>query len=208
MSIGSGAEELSKLQKQPVARVAVHQNYSTNSLDYDVAVIKVATPFTVGPNRKPIAFTSIRELPKDNERVIVSGWGITEVSELRCRAIISDRLSSIVICLMDDLFFQAEGFEMSEKLMAVDLNMINFSDCEDLYSGDTYLTSRMICAGRLGEGKDPCRGDNGGPLVSFLSGKQVGIVSWSRGCAGGEPGIYTNLADRTINKFITSELKK
>jgi len=53
--------------------------------------------------------------------------------------------------------FQSESHDMSEKLMAVDLNMINFSECEDMFSGDSYLTSRMICAGRLGEAKTPAR---------------------------------------------------
>ena len=57
--------------------------------------------------------------------------------------------------------------------------------------------------------KDACEGDSGGPLVSKLSGKQVGIVVWGRGCPDPDhPSIFTNLADRTINKFIASELKK
>jgi len=57
--------------------------YSKNSLDYAAAVIKVITPFTTGSNRKPIAFVGIKEFPMDNEEVMVSGWGVTDVSQLR-----------------------------------------------------------------------------------------------------------------------------
>ena len=42
---------------------------------------------------------------------------------------------------------------------------------------------------------NPCKGDSGGPAVSFRSGRQVGIVSWSAYCGQtGAPSVYTNVA--------------
>jgi secreted trypsin-like serine protease len=66
------------------------------------------------------------------------------------------------------------------------------------------VTSRMICAGA--GGVDSCRGDSGGPLT-INRGKGftelVGIVSWGPVCASPVyPGVYTNVAESSINRFI------
>ena len=76
--------------------------------------------------------------------------------------------------------------------------------------GESYpVTLRMVCAGVPEGGKDACQGDSGGALLLKKSGKQVGIVSWGKGCAQKEyPGVYTNLADKEIHDFIQSELKQ
>lgn len=66
------------------------------------------------------------------------------------------------------------------------------------------ITPRMICAGKAGQ--DACRADSGGPLTidrgqGFT--ELVGIVSWGRGCALPDyPGIYVNVAESSINRFI------
>jgi len=70
------------------------------------------------------------------------------------------------------------------------------------------ITSRMVCAGVAEGGKDSCQGDSGGALYIKKSGKQIGIVSWGKGCAEkGYPGVYGNVADKEIHDFIESEMK-
>ena len=59
------------------------------------------------------------------------------------------------------------------------------------------ITENMLCA--QAEGIDSCKGDSGGPLAVWRRGRdrgyvQIGIVSWSFGCAKHYyPGVYTKL---------------
>lgn len=60
----------------------------------------------------------------------------------------------------------------------------------------------MLCA--IAPGRDSCTGDSGGPLT-LADGTLVGLVSWGpEECASsdGAPGVYTELAEPTINSFI------
>ena len=67
------------------------------------------------------------------------------------------------------------------------------------------ITPRMICAG--GPGNNTCFGDYGGPLtINRGSGfnELVGIGSELITCEASYPGIYTSVADSSINAFIRS----
>lgn len=77
----------------------------------------------------------------------------------------------------------------------------------DDYCGDLFgITPRMLCAGNAGV--DSCRGDSGGPLtINSGAGftELVGIVSWGPVCAAPDlPGVYTNVAEYSVNAFIRS----
>ncbi|XP_049831505.1 trypsin-1-like [Schistocerca gregaria] len=79
----------------------------------------------------------------------------------------------------------------SNTLLAVTVQIVDRNTCNQAYG---IITSRMICAGVNGGGKDACQGDSGGPLVSGST--QVGIVSWGNECALADyPGVYTNVAN-------------
>ncbi|XP_049788115.1 trypsin alpha-3-like isoform X3 [Schistocerca cancellata] len=85
----------------------------------------------------------------------------------------------------------SSGGSASNTLLAVTVQIIDRNTCNRSYG---YITSRMICAGVTGGGKDSCQGDSGGPLVSGST--QVGIVSFGNGCAlANYPGVYTNVAN-------------
>ncbi|XP_069679945.1 trypsin-1-like [Periplaneta americana] len=102
--------------------------------------------------------------PATGTPVIVSGWG--------------------------DL---SSGGGSPTQLQQVQVNIIDFNECNSDYQLYGGITRRMICAGVPQGGKDSCQGDSGGPLVS--EGKQVGIVSWGLECAlKGYPGVYADVA--------------
>lgn len=107
-------------------------------------------------------------------RLTVAGWGRTETSS------------------------------KSNVLLGVNLSEMDVNQCNRVYSGNgVKITSSQVCAG--GEvGKDSCRGDSGGPLMSMEDvgyGDQrwtaVGVVSFGLDSCGqpGWPGVYTRVSD-------------
>ncbi|XP_049426809.1 tryptase-2-like [Epinephelus fuscoguttatus] len=93
-----------------------------------------------------------------------------------------------------------------ETLQELKIPIIPHSVCKAKYP---ELTSSMLCAGGMDEGKDACKGDYGGPLVCRAAGGfvQVGIMSYGSpdGCGlKGHPGVYTQVSKhlRFINDYI------
>ncbi|XP_016994516.2 trypsin delta [Drosophila takahashii] len=86
----------------------------------------------------------------------------------------------------------SEGGTISDVLQEVEVNVVENSECKSAYS--IMLTSRMLCAGVTGGGKDACQGDSGGPLI--YKNELLGIVSWGTGCAREKyPGVYCSVPD-------------
>ncbi|KAJ4451715.1 hypothetical protein ANN_03185, partial [Periplaneta americana] len=52
-----------------------HPNYNSHTMDCDIAVVKVSTPFSFGVGVQPISLTSSE--PSTGETGVVSGWGST-----------------------------------------------------------------------------------------------------------------------------------
>ena len=85
-----------------------------------------------------------------------------------------------------------EGGGGANTLRKVNVTLQSAPSCSAAYPGQ--ITSSMFCAGEAGGGKDSCQGDSGGPI--FVSGRQVGVVSWGNGCArAGLYGVYANAAN-------------
>ncbi|XP_055611187.1 trypsin-1-like [Uranotaenia lowii] len=82
-------------------------------------------------------------------------------------------------------------WQLNAELRAANVPIINREDCNKEFAGRIHES--MICAGFMDQGgRDTCRGDNGGPLA--IDGQLVGVVSFTRGCDGGYPGVYSNVA--------------
>ncbi|KAH8290132.1 hypothetical protein KR054_000179, partial [Drosophila jambulina] len=85
-----------------------------------------------------------------------------------------------------------EGGTISDVLQEVQVNVVDNTKCKSAYP--IVLTSRMLCAGVTGGGKDACQGDSGGPLI--YNNELLGIVSWGNGCARAtHPGVYCSVPD-------------
>lgn len=161
-----------------VKRAVIHPTWNTRTMDFDVAVLELATPvtgvaFATLPASQPTtAGTGLR----------TTGWGT------RTSGVVNKPINLQVV----DLPFVPTS---NSSCLAVTPP-----------SGFPPITARMICAGGV-LNKSSCNGDSGGPLTIDRGAgytELVGIVSWgSRNCgAVGFPGVYANVADSSINSFI------
>uniref|UniRef100_A0A182N8T0 trypsin n=1 Tax=Anopheles dirus TaxID=7168 RepID=A0A182N8T0_9DIPT len=81
--------------------------------------------------------------------------------------------------------------ESFDQLRAVRIPLVSRTLCNVAYEG--RIDSSMVCAGDyINGGRGSCTFDSGGPLV--CGGVQVGIVSWSKGCAlPGYPEVHSSV---------------
>ncbi|XP_037534097.1 transmembrane protease serine 4a [Nematolebias whitei] len=152
-----------------VDRIIINGKYNADKNDYDMALMRLTSPITVGVKRLPVCLPPKDLNVADDAPLVVTGWGLLE-----------------------------ENGKASSTLQKADINLISRSTCSSASIYGSYITQRMICAGNLKGGVDACQGDSGGPLVYDASShwNLVGAVSWGVGCANANrPGVYTNVDD-------------
>ncbi|KAL7646387.1 UNVERIFIED_CONTAM: hypothetical protein RMT77_003300 [Armadillidium vulgare] len=90
------------------------------------------------------------------------------------------------------LYFEAPKLE--KHLRKATITVWDSSICEKRLP-NVFLREVMICA--ASPGKDSCKGDSGGPLITRLSKNQymqIGITSFGYGCGDlSKPGVYTKV---------------
>lgn len=94
--------------------------------------------------------------------------------------------------------------DRSDDLRKVSLNIINNSDCRQLYETSKKLrrgiVKAQLCAGYLQGGKDTCHGDSGGPIQVITPKNQcvfhiIGITSFGKACAAvNTAAVYTRVS--------------
>jgi len=99
----------------------------------------------------------------------------------------------------------------------VDLPLLSQAECEEKLAPifrekgvpNWRLKPSEICAGGV-PGKDACTGEGGAPLVCYDKSSDqyfaLGLVNYGFGCNTDKPAVYTNLADKYVQLFITSAI--
>jgi trypsin len=154
-------------QYHEIAAVYRHPQYNSGTIDYDVAILELATPIVMGQFTQAVRIAPASSGPFDGQVSTITGWGTT-----------------------------SEGGAISQVLREVQIPVIPNAECRSYY-GASSITDRMVCAYTPGGGKDSCQGDSGGPAVVYsgTTAQQIGIVSWGQGCArAGYPGVYTRVS--------------
>ena len=194
VTVGYGDEDQQDLNLVGVDRVSVSPPYLRNlrSREYDVAVLTLDAPITLGSTAAAIAPATSTELNSafsSATPAFATGWGLTE----------------------------EDGAQGSQLLQGVSLALRADADCTAVYGdvsqGGGYNPALMLCAG--GEGSAPagnpdtCQGDSGGPLVidvdatGAVSYRLAGITSFGEGCGRPDtPGVYSWAASPQLSPFL------
>ncbi|XP_075377306.1 transmembrane protease serine 5 [Mycteria americana] len=152
-----------------VKKIIYHPLYDDNSLDYDIALMKLQVPLNFSDAIRAVCLPPSHQDLFQGTQCWVSGWGYTRPDQA----------------------------QVTETLKEALVPLIGTKRCNSscMYAGE--LTARMLCAGYPRGKIDACQGDSGGPLVcqDEFAWRLVGIVSWGQGCAEpNHPGVYTNVA--------------
>lgn len=160
-------------------KIIMHPNYDAQSLDYDIALIKLETPlqeFSV--YIRPVCMPGGDAKFDAESKCYVTGFGRTQ-----------------------------QGGELAGMLRMAKIPLVSKETCKQAYGGK--LTERMICAGFPKGGIDACQGDSGGPLSCLFDGRWylTGVVSWGVGCAQPNAyGVYTEV--QVLKQWVDNTMKE
>ena len=151
------------------AEIIQHPNYNSNTMNNDIALIRLSSPIQFDNNVQPILLICDQQVQlgaeDPGEMSWITGWG------------------------------EDEGTANNPN----QLQVVSVPITEDSNYGWNQIDADMIMAGYSGGGYDSCQGDSGGPMVvrdvNDTEWLQVGIVSWGYGCAeSGYPGVYARVS--------------
>ncbi|XP_075928062.1 LOW QUALITY PROTEIN: uncharacterized protein LOC116952297 [Petromyzon marinus] len=159
-------------QTRRVSLVLCHERYNETTADYDVALVRLASPARLGD---AVRLACLPEAARDvapSSVCVVTGWG----------ALVQDG-------------------EPAERLQQLQVPVLDSALCEREHypRHPGGISARMLCAGfPSSSNKDTCQGDSGGPLVCSLTNGSMavfGLTSWGEDCGKqGRPGVYTRVA--------------
>ncbi|KAI5740832.1 hypothetical protein M8J76_007694 [Diaphorina citri] len=167
-------EELEEEQRRDVLDVRIHPNYSTETLENNIALLKLSSNIDFDDYIHPICLADWN-VTYDSENCVITGWGRDS----------------------------ADDKSYNQYLRQVGLNLLPRDKCQNILRqsslGQYYeIMHGYICAWNGSSEINSCKGDGGGPLVCpskedptiFF---QVGIAAWSVVCTPDMPGLYTNI---------------
>ncbi|XP_012250700.2 phenoloxidase-activating factor 2-like [Athalia rosae] len=169
------SEPIPHQERQVMAKI-LHENFNTNNLQNDFALLIVREAFIIAPNVNVLCLPQPTDI-FDAARCTATGWGKNNFDQ-------TGRFQSV--------------------LKKIELPVVPHEPCQTFLRltrlGQPFVLDKtFICAG--GEaGQDTCTGDGGSPLACPLANDpnryvQAGIVAWGIGCGGDrQPGVYANVA--------------
>ncbi|KAG8201570.1 hypothetical protein JTE90_011241 [Oedothorax gibbosus] len=158
-------------QTQRVSTSYIHHNHNGQTLDNDVALLKLENPVQLGDSVCLVCLPARGQEHDPGRRCTVTGYGYMSES-----GPIALKIREAVLPIVE------------EKLCTEQINKVT----EKRF----ILPAGSFCAG--GEsGNDACQGDGGGPLTCENEGyhELTGLVSWGFGCGKENvPGVYVKVS--------------
>lgn len=153
-----------------VTKIIKHPNY--NSLDSNLALFQLSSAVTFSDYIKPVCLAAAGSVFVDGTKSWVTGWGSL------------NRPATI------------QEIKLPDVLQDVEAPIVNNIECNAAYGG--IITDNLMCAGYLNEdGKAPCVGDIGGPLVTKQGSLwiQSGVVVEGYCGLPGYPTVYVRVSE-------------
>uniref|UniRef100_A0A3P9LB70 Vitamin K-dependent protein C n=1 Tax=Oryzias latipes TaxID=8090 RepID=A0A3P9LB70_ORYLA len=154
-----------------VVKAFKHPNYNRETVDNDIALLRLMTPAPFNSYIAPICLPgramAERVLHLNGTTTVVTGWG------------------------------KDDSGKYSSALNVIKVPLVSHSVCAQQMLPYT-ISENVLCAGILGQRIDACEGDSGGPMVTLYHGTWflVGLVSWGEGCGQIDRlGIYTKVSN-------------
>ncbi|XP_036276213.2 vitamin K-dependent protein C [Pipistrellus kuhlii] len=154
-----------------ITEVLLHPNYSRSTSDNDIALLRLARAAALSPTIVPVCLPdrglAERELAREGRETVVTGWG----------------------------FRSETGRNRTSVLSFIQIPVAPQGRCAQVMHN--AVSENMLCAGILGDPRDACEGDSGGPMVASFRGTWflVGLVSWGEGCGRlHNYGVYTRVS--------------
>uniref|UniRef100_A0A8C1WEW5 Transmembrane protease serine 4-like n=1 Tax=Cyprinus carpio TaxID=7962 RepID=A0A8C1WEW5_CYPCA len=160
-----GQTEVAGSRGVSVETIVVHNNYSHLSNDFDIAMLKLTWPVTVGDSILPVCLPPHQLSVK--EMLVVTGWGLLkEKGELPS---VLQKASVPLINRSECSKPSIYGSAITPRMLCAGFLKGNIDACQGDSGGPlVYLSSRW---------------------------QLMGIVSWGVGCAReGKPGVYTDVS--------------
>lgn len=150
-----------------VFRYIVHPQFKPSTLQNDIGIVQWVKPLDFGTYVKPVFIPPPNYEVPYGKLAHTTGWGFVD-----------------------------SRHTLPERLHEMRTPLVNNEECVIAQGNLHRITADMICAGTKIGVQGICNGDNGGPLV-YISGDkflQLGVVSWSRGCAErGKLDVYARV---------------
>jgi len=185
-----------------VSRILIHEDYDTNNVEYDIALIELSKE-PIGVDKVELA---TNEILND---AIAEFSTVIELGRGQQSPVDPNRKDTPIRSTPSELF-------------EVEVNLITNEQCDaavtqyyaSIGSSQTGLVTKdMVCAGTSEGTTGTCFGDSGGPLILQQNGKDylLGTTSWGIGCA--VPGLYDAFSrvpyfKESIDKVISGESGK
>ncbi|XP_028618544.1 vitamin K-dependent protein C [Grammomys surdaster] len=167
-----------------IKEILVHPNYTRSNSDNDIALLRLAKEATLSKTIVPICLPNnglAEELTQAGQETVVTGWG-----------------------------YQSDKIKDGRRNRTFILTFIRIplaarNECVQVMRN--VVSENMLCAGIIGDTRDACDGDSGGPMVVFFRGTWflVGLVSWGEGCGHlNNYGVYTRVGSylKWIHSYI------
>ncbi|XP_040073888.1 protein masquerade [Ixodes scapularis] len=158
-------------QTRRAATTYIHHNHNGQSLDNDIALLKLQGPVQLNSVVCLVCLPARGSSRSPGNRCTVTGYG-----------------------------YLGEGGPIALRVREAQVPVVEDRECTTKINAVTekqfLLPASTYCAG--GEsGNDACQGDGGGPMVCHVDGfyELTGLVSWGFGCGRADvPGVYVKVS--------------